>query len=63
LRAETTEVVGAFTGSVPQAKDVTPECLAVLDLEVQQGPGYRIAAGTAGMDGFYYACLEKERRR
>jgi 16S rRNA (cytosine967-C5)-methyltransferase len=63
LRAETTEVVGAFTASVPQAKDVTPERLAVLDLEVQQGPGYRIAAGTAGMDGFYYACLEKERRR
>jgi 16S rRNA (cytosine967-C5)-methyltransferase len=27
--------------------------------EESQEPGFRIAAGTADMDGFYYACLEK----
>src|SRR5690606_31355780 len=59
LRAETTDVVAAFLATKPEARDVTEAAIARLGLEPQSGPGYRIAAGTAGMDGFYYACLER----
>ena len=45
LRAETAAVVEAFMATGAQAREATP--------------AVRIAAGTAGMDGFYYACLEK----
>jgi 16S rRNA (cytosine967-C5)-methyltransferase len=45
LRAETVAVVEAFKATDAQARETTA--------------AVRIAAGTAGMDGFYYACLEK----
>jgi 16S rRNA (cytosine967-C5)-methyltransferase len=45
LRAETVAVVEAFKATEAQARETTA--------------AVRIAAGTAGMDGFYYACLEK----
>ena len=45
LQAETAEVVAAFIATDAQAREAAPPV--------------RIAAGTAGMDGFYYACLEK----
>ena len=45
LRAETAAVVEAFMATGAQAREATT--------------AVRIAAGTAGMDGFYYACLEK----
>lgn len=45
LRAETAGVVEAFMATGAQAREATA--------------AVRIAAGTAGMDGFYYACLEK----
>jgi 16S rRNA (cytosine967-C5)-methyltransferase len=45
LRAETVAVVEAFKATHAQARETTA--------------AVRIAAGTAGMDGFYYACLEK----
>lgn len=45
LRAETAAVVEAFMATGAQAREATA--------------AVRIAAGTAGMDGFYYACLEK----
>lgn len=45
LRAETTEVVKAFIATGVPVREAAPSV--------------RIAAGTAGMDGFYYACLEK----
>ena len=45
LQAETVAVVEAFKATDAQAR----EAIAAV----------RIAAGTAGMDGFYYACLEK----
>jgi 16S rRNA (cytosine967-C5)-methyltransferase len=59
LRAETTDIIAAFLASMPQAQDVTAQVIARLGIDGTAGPGYRIAAGTAGMDGFYYACLEK----
>jgi 16S rRNA (cytosine967-C5)-methyltransferase len=59
LRAETVAVVESFLADCPQARDVTQPAVAALGLISDGGIGQRIAAGTAGMDGFYYACLEK----
>jgi 16S rRNA (cytosine967-C5)-methyltransferase len=55
LRAETRDVVAEFIRGYPEVRDITP-ALAGADLT---GPGIAIPTGTAGMDGFYYACLEK----
>jgi 16S rRNA (cytosine967-C5)-methyltransferase len=69
LREENADVVGKFAHERAEVLDVTQASVATLDTErfgLQQlatgesrEPGIRIAAGTAGMDGFYYACLEK----
>lgn len=61
LRAETTEVVSAFLAGRTDAREVRPNALQAVSFGIGEGPGTRIAAGTAGMDGFYYACLEKGR--
>ncbi|MET0988086.1 MAG: methyltransferase domain-containing protein, partial [Steroidobacteraceae bacterium] len=58
LRAENAEVVAAFLRQAT-AKDITAQRAAELGLRTPMGVGYAIAAGTAGMDGFYYACLQK----
>lgn len=65
LQAETTTVVAGFLAEEPSARDATADRLrslhtsgtgaAAYDLQI----GLRIAAGAAGMDGFYYALLEK----
>lgn len=65
LHAETTAVVAGFLAEEPSARDATAERLRSLhafgmgaatdDLQI----GLRIAAGAAGMDGFYYALLAK----
>jgi 16S rRNA (cytosine967-C5)-methyltransferase len=69
LRAENADVVGKFAQTRDEVRDVTHASIETLRTErlgLQQlatgesrEPGVRIAAGTAGMDGFYYACLEK----
>ena len=64
LRAENASVVGKFLQARADARDVTRELVrqfALQDLASDNtaDPGLRIAAGTAEMDGFYYACLEK----
>jgi len=69
LRAENAAVVGSFTRQRREVRDVTRQLIDALGLthlatqglatEAEHEPGFRIAAGTAGMDGFYYACLEK----
>lgn len=66
LQAENSAIVATFLRSQPQARDVTQTVLAAAGLHgpadaagAPPGPGYAIAAGTGGMDGFYYACLEK----
>jgi len=58
LHAETVAVVAEFVAG-PGARDTTRACVSALGLATDAGPGQRIAAGTTGMDGFYYACLEK----
>lgn len=59
LRAENAAVIAEFLQSQADASDTTHGALAELSIEAPAGVGYRIAAGTGGMDGFYYACLEK----
>jgi 16S rRNA (cytosine967-C5)-methyltransferase len=67
LKAETSEVVGEFLADHPQAADVTKTACAAAGFEldslgtkgVYASPGLAISAGEAQMDGFYYACLEK----
>lgn len=64
LQAETAEVVEAFIATGAPVREATAAALAQSGLSGMSGAmaaarGLRIAAGTAGMDGFYYACLEK----
>jgi 16S rRNA (cytosine967-C5)-methyltransferase len=59
LQAETTAVVESFLSSHADASETTAAALRALGFAVQDRTGHRIAAGTAGMDGFYYACLQK----
>jgi 16S rRNA (cytosine967-C5)-methyltransferase len=62
LQAETVAVVEAFMATGAQARDTTAAVFADVGAIQATAParaGLRIAAGTAGMDGFYYACLEK----
>ena len=64
LRAENAAVVGEFARVNQDARDVTHGLVRGLGIEElasdePQEVGVRIAAGTAEMDGFYYACLEK----
>lgn len=59
LRAENSEVIRGFLERRRDAKDVTHDALRSLGIDAPIDLGYRIAPGTAEMDGFYYACLEK----
>jgi len=73
LRAENAAVVADFMKERAEARDVTRQSIDAMAIDapalkhlatrveagVKQEPGFRIAAGTADMDGFYYACLEK----
>lgn len=61
LRAETTAVIEAFLASHADARDVAARVVAAAGQGqvATAGPGLRIAVGTGGMDGFYYACFEK----
>ena len=68
LQAETTAVIEEFLRNEPGARDITGERLKALPTFGQAAPGegtrvgvggLRIAAGSAGMDGFYYALLKK----
>ncbi|WP_129776237.1 16S rRNA (cytosine(967)-C(5))-methyltransferase RsmB [Peristeroidobacter soli] len=65
LQAETTAVIADFLGDEPTAREVTGERLQALPPLGEGTPvgvhGLRIAAGSAGMDGFYYALFEKRR--
>ncbi|HEY0683519.1 MAG TPA: 16S rRNA (cytosine(967)-C(5))-methyltransferase RsmB [Steroidobacter sp.] len=70
LQAETVAVIDDFLRAEPGARDVTDRRLQELPDWSRQVPaahegtrsgvhGLRIAAGSASMDGFYYALLEK----
>jgi 16S rRNA (cytosine967-C5)-methyltransferase len=65
LRAENAAVVDAFVSAHDGVRDVTSAAMTAAGVpapdqpSATRGSGYAIAAGTRGMDGFYYACLEK----
>ena len=63
LRVETTGVISSFLARAGDARDITGQILQGAHMHVgaidAAVPGHAIATGTAGMDGFYYACLEK----
>ena len=64
LRAENEAVVADFLWRESGARDITAGLVGRIGLpasssEGRAAAGYPIAAGTAAMDGFYYACVEK----
>jgi 16S rRNA (cytosine967-C5)-methyltransferase len=62
LRAENHAVVAEFLASEPTALEVAlPREVATIATGVAGTPGLQILPGAAGMDGFYYACLERRR--
>lgn len=60
LRAENEAVITGFLGETPGVVDRTAELTrAWPGRPAADGPGYLVRPGEAGMDGFYYACLER----
>jgi 16S rRNA (cytosine967-C5)-methyltransferase len=63
LRVETTGVISSFLARTQDAREITGQILQGMQIDGIDAalPGHAIATGTAGMDGFYYACLEKSK--
>jgi 16S rRNA (cytosine967-C5)-methyltransferase len=60
LRAENQRLIAAFLTSQSDASEVPPAReLATAGINTAAEPGLQILPGAAGMDGFYYACLER----
>jgi 16S rRNA (cytosine967-C5)-methyltransferase len=61
LKAENAGVVGPFLGAMPSATDATRSAAAGWPAGPDPDrPGYARLPGEADMDGFYYACLDKQ---
>ena len=60
LGAENDEVIGAFLSRCADARenDLLPNN-NISDVMRQRTCGYQVLPGSSGMDGFYFACLEK----
>jgi 16S rRNA (cytosine967-C5)-methyltransferase len=62
LRAENDAVIAEFLAGEPTAAEVAPPReLDGIATRTAGTPGLQILPGAAGMDGFYYACLERRR--
>jgi 16S rRNA (cytosine967-C5)-methyltransferase len=60
LHAENHAVIAKFLEREPTAAPVAlPRALDAIVTPVEGAPGLQILPGAAGMDGFYYACLER----
>ena len=60
LAAENDEVVGAFVEATPDAReDDSLQNNNIRDVMQRKACGFQVLPGTADMDGFYFACLEK----
>ncbi len=61
LAAENDDIVGAFLDAHGDAveNDVLP-ISNIRDLMHRKACGYQVLPGTGGLDGFFYACLEKK---
>ena len=63
LAAENDEVVRRFLASTADAREADVlQNNNIHDLMRDKDCGYQVLPGTAGMDGFYFACLEKVSR-
>jgi len=63
LRAENAAVVESFLAANPGAVEVTGSARLFVSGRLPKpgpGPGLALPTGTAGADGFYYACLERQ---
>ena len=63
LSAENAGVVSAFLRDTPGAAEVTESARLFLPAQPPArvtGPGLALPTGAADMDGFYYACIEKQ---
>lgn len=60
LAAENDELVCRFLNATPSASenDMLPNN-NIRDVMTRKACGYQVIPGTAGLDGFYFACLEK----
>ncbi|NNC78014.1 MAG: 16S rRNA (cytosine(967)-C(5))-methyltransferase RsmB [Woeseiaceae bacterium] len=60
LAAENDDVIGDFLTTTADARenDMLPNN-NIRDVMRRTASGYQVLPGTAGMDGFYYSCLEK----
>jgi 16S rRNA C967 or C1407 C5-methylase (RsmB/RsmF family) len=60
LAAENDAVVGRFLDTTEDARenDMLPNN-NIRDVMRRKARGYQVLPGTAGLDGFYFACLEK----
>ncbi len=60
LGAENDEVVGSFLEATADAREDTAlQNNNIRDLMQRKAYGFQVLPGTADMDGFFYACLEK----
>ena len=60
LRAENDVVVTEFLASQADAReDRVLHDYNIRDLMCERASGFQVLPGTEGMDGFYFACLEK----
>lgn len=60
LRAENQRLIAAFLAAQPEAREAQPPReLDTVGIRTAGEPGLQILPGAAGMDGFYYACLER----
>ncbi len=60
LRAENEQVVATFLAGQPEATSVPiPASFGPAGVRMARDAGIQILPGEAGMDGFYYACMEK----
>jgi len=61
LKAENAGVIRAFLAATPEAGDGTRAAAVGWPPSPDpEGPGHVRFPGEADMDGFYYACLEKQ---
>ena len=61
LKAENSGVVAGFLAATPSAVETTAAAAPGWPPGANhEGPGYVRLPGEADMDGFYYACLDKQ---
>jgi 16S rRNA (cytosine967-C5)-methyltransferase len=61
LPEENARVVGEFLSATPEARELRLEAEMATVPAIRLTPGWQLLpGGSAGGDGFYYACLDKD---